>query len=110
MQRLTNDTLQGFISDPGATAIMFGAPKGEATMNQAIDFADAWLDCHDDASFGYIDAFENVAAARAYAVRVLPTTMITRNGEIIAWIEGRCSGTRIAATIKSAMRVQAAAA
>ena len=83
---------------------MFGAPHGEATMDQAIEFADAWLDCHDEANFGYIDAFENVAAARAYAVRVLPTTMIARDGEIVAWIEGRASSIRVAQAILNAER------
>ena len=110
MQRLNNDTLQGFISEPGVSAVMFGAPDGEATMNQAIDFADAWLANHDDADFGYIDAFANVEAARAYAVRVLPTTMITRNGEVIAWIEGRHASHCITAEIRNATRVYAHAA
>jgi len=110
MQRLNNDTLQGFIGEPGVSAVMFGAPDGEATMNQAIDFADAWLANHDDADFGYIDAFANVEAARAYSVRVLPTTMITHNGEIIAWIEGRHASHRITAEIRNVTRVCAEAA
>lgn len=110
MQRLSNTTLQSFITERGVSAVMFGAPTGESTMAQAIDFADAWLEAHDDASFGYIDAFDNVAAARAYAVRVLPTTMIARDGEIIAWIEGRCSSTRIAQAIRNAARQPAAVA
>lgn len=110
MQRLNNDTLQSFVNERGVTAIMFGATDGEATMNQAIDFADAWLDCHDEAHFGYIDALKNVAAARAYAVRVLPTTMIARDGEIIAWIEGRASGIRVGQAIMNANRTYAEAA
>jgi hypothetical protein len=110
MQRLNNSTLQSFVSERGVSAVLFGAPNGEATMHQAIDFADAWLDCHDDASFGYIDAFDNVAAARAYAVRVLPTTMIARDGEIIAWLEGRCSSIRVAQAVQSAGRQYADAA
>jgi hypothetical protein len=110
MQRLNNDTLQPFVNERGVSAIMFGATDGEATMAQAIDFADAWLDCHDEANFGYIDALENGAAARAYAVRVLPTTMIARDGEIVAWIEGRHASTVIAAAITSASRTYAVAA
>lgn len=110
MQKLNNDTLQSFVSEPGVSAIMFGAPSGEATMNQALEFAEAWLACHDDANFGYIDAFANVAAARAYAVRVLPTTMIVRAGEVIAWIEGRHASPRITAEIRRAARAYAEAA
>jgi len=110
MQRLNNDTLQPFINERGVSVIMFGAPDGEATMAQAIDFADAWFDCHDEANFGYIDAFANAVAARAYAVRVLPTTMIARDGEIIAWIEGRHASTIITSAIGNAVRNYAMAA
>lgn len=106
MQRLNTATLNDFLSEPGVSAIMFGAPHGEATMDQAVQFAEAWLECHDDANFGYVSAFENVAAARAYSVRVLPTTMITSDGEVVAWIEGRCSSIRIAQAIASAQRVR----
>lgn len=105
MQRLNIATLSDFLSEHGVSAVMFGAPNGEATMDQAVQFAESWLECHDEASFGYIDAFENVAAARTYAVRVLPTTMIVNDGEIVAWIEGRCSSIRIAQAIASARRV-----
>ena len=108
MQRLNSRTLNEFVSEPGITAVMFGAPRGEATMDQAVQFAEVWLECHDDANFGYIDAFENVAAARAYSVRVLPTTMIVKDGEVVAWIEGRHSSVRIAQAIKTAQRVPVA--
>jgi len=110
MQRLNTTTLSDFLSEPGVSAVMFGAPNSEATMDQAIQFADAWLECHDEANFGYIDAFENVAAARRYAVRVLPTTMIVRDGEIVAWIEGRHSSIRATQAIRNAARVHAFAA
>lgn len=109
MQRLNNTTLNAFLNEPGVSAVMFGAPHGEATMDQATEFAEAWLECHDEANFGYVDAFANVAAARSYAVRVLPTTMIVSNGEIVAWIEGRHSSIRIAQAIRNAERVPVAA-
>ncbi|WP_395647708.1 thioredoxin domain-containing protein [Terricaulis sp.] len=109
MQRLNTRTLAEFISEPGVAAVMFGAPHGEATMDQAVQFAEAWLECHDAANFGYVDAFESVAAARAYAVRVLPTTMIVNDGEVVAWIEGPHSSIRIAQAVKNAERVPVAA-
>ena len=109
MQRLTNNTLSAFMREPGLSAVMFGAPHGEASMDQAVQFAEAWLECHDEANFGYIDAFENVAASRSYSVRVLPTTMIVSNGEVVAWIEGRHSSIRIAQAIRNAERVPVAA-
>lgn len=109
MQRLNTATLSDFLSEPDVGAVMFGAPHGEATLDQSFQFAEAWLECHDEANFGYIDAFENVAAARSYAVRVLPTTMIVSNGEVVAWIEGRHSSIRIAQAIRNVERVPVAA-
>lgn len=109
MQRLNNATLSDFLSEPGIAAVMFGAPHGEASMDQAVQFAEAWLECHDEANFGYIDAFENIAAARQFSVRVFPTTMIVSNGEVVAWIEGRHSSIRIAQAIRNALRVPVAA-
>jgi hypothetical protein len=109
MQRLNDATLSDFLSEPGVSAVLFGAPDSESTMAQALEFADAWLECHDEAAFGYVDVFRNVTAARTYGVRVLPTTMIVRGGEVIAWIEGRCSSIRTAQAVRSAGRVAAAA-
>lgn len=110
MQRLNDATLRDFLREPGVCAVMFGAPEGEATMAQAVEFADAWLECHDEAGFGYVDALENVATARAYGVRVLPTTMIFDNGEVVAWIEGRHASVRTVQAVRSATRTPAAAA
>ncbi len=110
MQRLNTETLNDFLGEPGVSAVMFGAPQGEATMDQATQFAEAWLACHDEANFGYVDAFKNVDAARSYSVRVLPTTMIVRDGEIIAWIEGRHSSIRVSQAVRGAARVYAEAA
>ena len=109
MQRLNTATLSDFLSEPGVAAVMFGAPRGEASMGQAVQFAEAWLECHDEANFGYVDAFENVTAARAYCVRVLPTTMIVADGEPVAWIEGRHSSIRIAQAIRNTVRAPIAA-
>ena len=110
MQRLNEATLGGFLRERGVSAVMFGAPRGEATMIQAVEFADAWLDCHNDAGFGYVDAFDNVAAARDYGVRVLPTTVVFDGGEIVAWIEGRHASGSIVQAIRATLRAPAAVA
>ena len=41
MQRLNTATLSDFLSEPGVAAVMFGAPRGEASMGQAVQFAEA---------------------------------------------------------------------
>lgn len=88
MQRLTNDTLQPFLKDAPQALLLFGAPQGASTMRQALEFADAWADYAERAAFGYIDAFDNVAAARSFSIRVLPTTLVVAHGEIAARLEG----------------------
>ncbi len=90
MKRLGMETIGRFLSEADVAAVMFGAPTGEATMNQAVEFAGAWRRCK-EVSFGYVDAFEEVALARSLAIRVLPTTLVVRNGKIVERYEGRHS-------------------
>jgi hypothetical protein len=65
MQRLTSETLPDFIAGSETAAILFGAPQGEATLDQAHAFAEAWIEHRDHAGFAYVDAFDHVAIARA---------------------------------------------
>lgn len=102
MQRLTETTLPPFVAKPDTTAILFGAPLGEATLDQAHNFAEAWIEHRDSAAFGYVDAFQNVAAARAYKIRVLPTILVLHDGEVVARLEGRQPSLRIGAAINVA--------
>lgn len=99
MQRLTAATLPALIAEAQTAVILFGSPEGETTRDQAYDFADAWFEKRHHAHFGYVDAFENVGAARAHGIRVLPTTLILRDGALIAKLEGKQSASRIVAAI-----------
>ena len=105
MQRLNATNVQRFVREADLAVVMFGAPESESTMAQAIEFALIWADNGDTAQFGYVDAFENIAAVRAYAIRLLPTTLITRNGEVVAKLEGR-QGSRL---LETALRAASAA-
>lgn len=102
MKRLNADTLNAFVRDAETAVLMFGAPQGEATMDQAIEIADAWSERRENARFGYVDAFQHVQSARAFSVRVLPTTLVLRDGEEVARFEGRCASARIVAAIRAA--------
>lgn len=88
MKRLSLETFGSFVGEANISAIMFGSPTGDATRDQAIEFADAWTR-RGDVSFGYVDAFEQVALARSFSIRVLPTTLVLRDGEVVARYEGR---------------------
>jgi thioredoxin-like negative regulator of GroEL len=90
MKRLSSETFGSFISEAATAAVMFGSPTGDATMDQAIEFVDAW-ERRRDVGFGYVDAFEQIALARSFSIRVLPTTLVLRQGEIVARYEGRHS-------------------
>lgn len=109
MKRLNNTTLQHFLKASDIAVVMFGAPEGEATMDQAVEFAHAWMEHRGEASFGYVDAFENISAARSHAVRVLPTTLVLRQGEIVSGFEGRCPRARITSAVNAANPRRAAA-
>jgi hypothetical protein len=102
MQRLTTATLSSFLNAHSTAAILIGAPDGEATMDAAASFAEAWVDHRDHAAFGYVDAFEQPAAARWLDVRVLPTTLVFQDGIVVGRIEGRCSSHMVAAAVTSA--------
>lgn len=110
MQRLTTDTLPAFRASSRISLLLFGAPEGEATMRQAMMFAETWADHGERAAFGYVDAFENIAAARAFGVRVLPTTCLILDGDVATVLEGVHESHRLAAAIASvtAPRAQAA--
>ena len=102
MQRLNSTSVQRFVSEADLAVVMFGSPESETTMVQAIEFALTWADNSDAAQFGYVDAFENIAAARAYNIRLLPTTLIMRNGEVLAKLEGRQSSLRMETALRAA--------
>jgi len=102
MQRLNSNTVQRFVREADIAALMFGSPESETTMAQAIEFALAWADNSGTAQFGYVDAFQNIAAARSFGVRMLPTTLIVRNGEVVARLEGRQPSMLIEAALRNA--------
>jgi thioredoxin-like negative regulator of GroEL len=80
---------------------MFLAPRGEASMAQAIDFADAWAS-HPGPAFGYVDAFDDVALSRFFEIRVLPTMLVLRDGEEVVRLEGRWPASSIARALAAA--------
>lgn len=100
MKRLSREAFGPFVQD-GVSAIMFLAPRGEASMAQAIDFAAAWAS-HPGPAFGYVDAFVDVALSRFFEIRVLPTTLVLRDGEEVVRLEGRCPAASIARAIAAA--------
>lgn len=87
-------TFDAFTARRGVSAVLFVAPPGEASMEQAIDFAATWAS-HPGTAFGYVDAFQDVALSRYFEIRVLPTTLVLRDGEEVVRLEGRHSALSI---------------
>jgi thioredoxin-like negative regulator of GroEL len=110
MQRLNANTVQRFVREADLAVVMFGSPESQATMAQAIEFALTWADNGDAAQFGYVDAFENIASARAFGIRLLPTTLLMRNGDVVAKLEGRQPSLCIEAALRAATAPHRAAA
>ena len=102
MQRLNSNTVERFVREADIAALMFGSPESETTMAQAIEFALAWADTNGAAQFGYINAFADIATARAFGIRLLPTTLIVCGGEVIVKLEGRQPSLLIEAALANA--------
>jgi thioredoxin-like negative regulator of GroEL len=110
MQRLNATEVNRFVREAGLAVVMFGSPESESTMAQAVEFALAWANAADTVRFGYVDAFENIATARAFGVRLLPTTLIVRNGEVVATLEGIQPSLRIESALRAAAAPNSVAA
>lgn len=109
MQRVTSENLSGVLSSASRAVLLFGAPSGAPTMAQAVAFADAWVDLHDSATFGHVDAVADVSLARRFGLRLLPTTVIVENGDIVSRFEGHCSARQIATALAAPFEMRAAA-
>jgi thioredoxin-like negative regulator of GroEL len=99
MKRLDEESLRQMAEAPGAALVMFGHPTSRPTMAQAQAFAELWADCGEAAQFGYLDALMHEGAARRYAVRALPTTLLFRDGVLAAAFEGFHTRARLEAAL-----------
>jgi len=110
MQKLDDETLPDFVRGSGLSLVLFGSHNGKPTLAQAHVFADLWADRHSDIRFGYIDALCNEAAKKRFAVRLLPTLLIVRDGCAIAKLEGFHNRVRLEAALVDRMEVKLARA
>ena len=110
LNRLDDETLPGFVRGSGLRLVLFGSHNGKPTLAQAHVFADLWADRHADIRFGYIDALCNEAAKKSFAVRLLPTLLVVREGYVIAKLEGFHDRARLEAALIERIEVELARA
>lgn len=110
LQRLDDETLPGFVRGRGLRLVLFGSHNGRPTLAQAHVFADLWADRHADIGFGYIDALCNEAAKKRFAVRLLPTLLVVREGAVIAKLEGFHDRVRLEAALSDRLEAPVARA
>ncbi|MBL8551777.1 MAG: thioredoxin family protein [Hyphomonadaceae bacterium] len=110
MQRLNDDTLDAFLEGAGTAILLFGAPSGGPTFHQAEELAALWAERPGDARFGHVDATCNDLARRDFDIRLLPTTIVLRNGAPVARFEGVQPRWRIEAALNGATLPEALAA
>ena len=110
LQRFDDETLPGFVRGSGLQLVLFGSHNGRPTLAQAQVFADLWADRHADIRFGYIDALCNGAARKRFAVRLLPTLLVVRDGNVIAKLEGFHDRARLEAALSDRIEVEVARA
>ena len=95
LQKLDADTLPAFVAGREPGLVLFGSHNGKPTLAQAHVFAELWADRLNDMRFGYIDALCCGAAKKDYAVRMLPTILVVRDGRVTAKLEGFHSRERL---------------
>jgi len=77
MFRLDQFTVGEFAARRGVAAILFGAARGQLTMDQAREFAFLWLEYPDLARYGYINVTANLGVCKLMPVKSLPTVLIS---------------------------------
>jgi len=88
LKKLDDDTLPAFVAGRGLGLVLFGSHNGKPTLAQSHVFAEVWADRLHDIRFGYVDALCCEAAKKKYAVRMLPTLHVVRDGRVIGKLEG----------------------
>jgi hypothetical protein len=107
MKRLDSKSLPAFLSSPGVAVVMFGAAVGEATLEQAEQFALLWADhavsdvpsVRPEVRFGYVDGTANWQALEQFDIDKLPATLAVRNGVVTHRLEGLHLRDEIAQTL-----------
>ncbi len=110
MKKLDDETLVHFMGKSGLGLVLLGSHNGKPTLAQAHVFADLWADRHNDIRFGYVDALCCELARKRYAVRLLPTLLVVRDGRMIAKLEGFHNRNRLEAALEPTRIVQEARA
>ncbi len=100
LKKLDDDTLGAFVAGRGLGLVLFGSHYGKPTLAQAHVFADLWADRFNDIRFGYVDALCCEAAKKRYAVRMLPTLLLVRDGRAIGKLEGFHDRARLEAALQ----------
>jgi len=99
LKKLDDDTLPAFVAGRGVGLVLFGSHNGRPTLAQSHVFAELWADRNAQMRFGYIDAMCNEAAKKDFAVRMLPTILVVRDGRVAAKLEGFHSLERLEAAL-----------
>jgi hypothetical protein len=105
MKRLDTKSLPAFLETADIAVVFFGSADGDATMQQAEEFALLWSDVVTSdlvgVCFGYIDGSANWLAHGLLGVDELPVMLVVRDGKVTHRFEGRCSRGSVMAALRS---------
>jgi len=110
LKKLDDDILPAFVAGRGLGLVLFGSHNGKPTLAQAHVFAELWADRLYDIRFGYINALCCEAAKKRYAVRMLPTLLVVRDGRVVSKLEGFHARERLESALKQRVESLARAA
>ncbi|MFZ2031316.1 MAG: thioredoxin family protein [Vitreimonas sp.] len=100
LKKLDDDALPAFVAGRGLGLVLFGSHNGKPTLAQSHVFAELWADRLNDMRFGYVDALCSEASKKHYAVRMLPTILVVRDGCVVGKLEGFHARDRLEAALE----------
>jgi hypothetical protein len=106
---LTDDSLPGFLSQCGFGYVLCGSHMCRPTLAQARAFGDFFSRLRNKLPLGFVDALCHPSALKRYAVRLLPTILVVRNGRVTDTLEGFHSPEQLEAALGERVELKPAA-
>jgi thioredoxin-like negative regulator of GroEL len=104
MDALTDESFGRYVSQDGLSCVVFGALNCRPSRVQEREIGGIVKSFGRSVRFARIDALLHDTITQMMSVRRLPTTVIFRNGETAATLEGFCAPHRVEAMLQQLNR------
>jgi thioredoxin-like negative regulator of GroEL len=100
MDALDDDTFASYVSQDGLSCVVFGASNCRPSRMQEREIGGLIKSFGRSVRFARIDALAHETITQMMSVRRLPTTVIFKDGEAAAVLEGFCAPHRVEAMLQ----------